>query len=36
MEDEEYHKELIKFDEKLKEIEYPYWEKEYAKDKNEK
>jgi MoaA/NifB/PqqE/SkfB family radical SAM enzyme len=31
MEDKEYHNELIKFDERLKEIEDPYWEKEYSK-----
>ncbi len=31
MEDKEYHNELIKFDEKLKEIEDPYWEKQYSK-----
>lgn len=30
MEDLEYHKELINFDEKLKEIEEPYWEEEYS------
>ena len=35
MEDEGYHKELIKFDEKLKEIEDPYWQKEYAKKQEE-
>ena len=31
MEDKGYHEELIKFGEKLKEIEDPYWEKEYSK-----
>lgn len=31
MEDRGYHEELIKFDEKLKKIEDPYWEKEYSK-----
>ncbi len=31
IEDEDYHKELIQFDEELKVIEDPYWEKEYAK-----
>jgi len=29
MNDEEYHKELIKFDEKLKKIEDPYWDNVY-------
>ena len=29
MEDEGYHQELINFGEKLKEIEDPYWFKEY-------
>jgi len=31
MEDEEYHKMIIDFDKQLKEIEDPYWEKEYQK-----
>ena len=34
MEDKEFHNELIKFDEKLKEIEDPYWKKAYSKKEN--
>ncbi len=30
MEDEKYHKKMIDFDEKLKKLEDPFWEKEYA------
>ncbi len=34
MEDEQYHNELIKFDEELKKIEDPYWEKVYLEEKS--